>query len=151
MLAGLEPAQRLGNIGEFEDAIDRWLQALLLDRRAHTVFQLAGRRDLRRLFEIGREAGHLIGPQAIALGRGDILAVLDTPDGLSRIQYFTGDGLRIGGFLLPMPDSPTPRINGALSVLGHGSATPMPMLPFGLMVMTRPTLSDPIVKLPGLP
>ena len=97
-------------------------RSLLLDRRAHTVFMLApGQRNLRRLFEIGREPGNLISPQAIAISRDDIFAVLDSPDGLPRIQYFTGDGLRLGGFLLPMPDSPTPRLTGGLSISSVGA------------------------------
>ncbi len=80
---------------------------LLLDRRAHAVFA-TGRdgRALRRVIEIGGEPGRLLQPIAMTLGGDDIVAVLDAPGVYQRIQYFATNGMRIGGFYLPVVGTP---------------------------------------------
>jgi hypothetical protein len=94
---------------------------LVLDARAHGVFLLeSGARELRRLLPIGYEPGHLLMPSGLALSRDEIFAVLDAPNGLQRIQYFDVDGTRIGGFFLPTPAAPTPRITGDRSISNTG-------------------------------
>ena len=76
---------------------------LVLDRRAHTVFALSTAGDVRALMPVGWAPGQLLQPQAMSLGTNGILAVLDSPRGAPRIQYFGTDGMHVGGFFLPLP------------------------------------------------
>jgi hypothetical protein len=80
---------------------------LVLDRRAHTVYRV-NRADwsVRRLMQIGHEPGRLMNPTTIAMGSDDIVAVMDTPNNLQRIQYFSSAGMLISGFFLPILGSP---------------------------------------------
>jgi hypothetical protein len=76
---------------------------LVLDRRAHTVFSIpASGSAARPLLQVGYEPGHLLQPGAMALSDDDLFAVLDAPNGVPRVQYFDTNGLRIGGFFLPV-------------------------------------------------
>ncbi len=76
---------------------------LVLDRRAHTVFRLdTSGRVVTPIRGIGHEPGRVLRPMAIALSDDDILAVLDAPNNFQRLQYFAPDGMRIGGFYLPL-------------------------------------------------
>jgi hypothetical protein len=76
---------------------------LVLDRRAHTVLRLDARgRVVKSILGIGHEPGRVLRPMSIALSDDDILAVLDAPDNFQRLQYFTPEGMLIGGFYLPV-------------------------------------------------
>jgi hypothetical protein len=54
------------------------------------------------------------------MGRGDIFAVLDAPNGLQRIQYFDTSGVHLGGFFLPIVGSPS-LVTGNVVVSGVGA------------------------------
>lgn len=75
---------------------------LVLDRRAHTVFAIdPGRTAMRRVLEIGQEIGRIIEPGVISLAANDVFAIADAPGGFERVQTFTDEGSRIGGFYMP--------------------------------------------------
>jgi hypothetical protein len=76
---------------------------LVLDRRAHTVHRVDARgRAVTSILGIGHEPGRVLRPMSIALSDDDILAVLDAPNNFQRLQYFTPEGMLIGGFYLPV-------------------------------------------------
>lgn len=94
---------------------------LILDRRAHTVFRVDPLgRSVRRLMDVGHEPGRLLRPSVLSMGRDDIFAVLDAPNGLQRIQYFDTAGLHIGGFYLPIVGAPS-LVSGNVVVSGVGA------------------------------
>ena len=68
------------------------------------VLDAAGAR-VRRIVSAGIGPGELFNPLALALNGDDLIAVADSPNGLDRVQYFASNGLRVGGFYLPL----TPR------------------------------------------
>jgi hypothetical protein len=75
----------------------------VLDRRAHTVFRVdPSGRAVTPLLGIGHEPGRVLRPMAMALSDDDILAVLDAPNSFQRLQYFATNGMRVGGFYLPI-------------------------------------------------
>lgn len=93
---------------------------LVLDRRAHTVHRVDRQgRTVTSILEVGHEAGRILRPSAIALSDDDILAVLDAPGAYERLQYFSPEGMRIGGFYLPSVRAPTVTV-GAQLVSGDG-------------------------------
>lgn len=94
---------------------------LVLDRRAHTVWRADPRGvSVRRLMEIGHEPGRLLRPSMLSMGPDDIFAVMDAPNGLQRIQYFSTTGMLIGGFFLPIVGSPS-LVMGDTVVAGVGA------------------------------
>lgn len=70
--------------------------------------------------DVGHEPGRLLRPSVLSMGRDDIFAVLDAPNGLQRIQYFDTAGLHIGGFFLPIVGSPN-LVSGNVVVSGVGA------------------------------
>lgn len=94
---------------------------LVLDRRAHTVLTLdPGATAFRPLLPVGYEPGHLLQPAMLAFGGDDILVVLDAPNNLQRIQYFSETGMLVGGFFLPIQGTPQIVLNGQV-VSGVGA------------------------------
>ena len=74
----------------------------VFDRRAHTVYTVdAGRTSVRKLVEIGAEAGKIIQPSGFDVAPGGAFVVADAPRAQERIQFFGPAGLRTGGFFLP--------------------------------------------------
>ncbi len=59
-------------------------------------------------------------PTTISMGSDDIVAVMDAPNNLQRIQYFGSSGLLIRGFFLPILGSPR-LIIGDQVVTGAGA------------------------------
>ena len=59
------------------------------------------RRARGRSCKIGAEAGRIIDPTAFSVARDGSFVVADAPNGRERIQLFSADGVRTGGFLLP--------------------------------------------------
>jgi hypothetical protein len=85
---------------------------LVLDRRAHTVFRVdPSGRVVTPILGIGQEAGRLLRPMAMALSDDDILAVLDAPNNVQRLQYFGSDGTLIGQFYLTILGTPGVVVN----------------------------------------
>jgi len=88
---------------------------VILDRREHAVYTVdASGKNLRRVLEIGMEAGRVHQPSALALASDDIIAIFDAPNGFDRIQYFSMSGMQIGGFYLPVRTGPRITIEGLL-------------------------------------
>lgn len=95
--------------------------ALVFDRRGHTVYGVgAGSATARTLVAIGGEAGRVIEPTAFDARPDGTFVVADAPNGRERVQIFTADGRRSGGFQLP--GRATPRVTlGNLSLSGIGT------------------------------
>jgi hypothetical protein len=74
----------------------------------------------RRIVSAGTAQGELFDPLAIAVNADDIIAVADSPNGYDRIQYFGSDGMRVGGFYLPV--RPEPRLSIQNVLVASGSS-----------------------------
>ena len=112
-------------VGQFEDPIGFAEasngEAIVLDRRAHTVYAIdKARKAARRLVAIGFEEGKVLQPGVLALSKDDIFAVADAPKGVERIQYFSTSGQFLGGFWLQSRTAPRLTI-GPLILNGVGS------------------------------
>ena len=96
-------------------------QELVFDRRGHAVYAVtSGRTGSRKLVAIGGEDGRVIEPTAFDAEPGGTFVVADAPNGRERVQIFTLDGRRAGGFTLP--GRATPRVTlGSLSLSGVGT------------------------------
>jgi hypothetical protein len=72
----------------------------VFDRRAHAVYTVAGD-AVKKIIEVGAEAGRVLDPSAFDIDPGDgSFVIADAPFGDARIQTFTASGGRIGGFSL---------------------------------------------------
>ena len=102
-------------------AVTRDGQYVVLDRRGHGVyvFDAAGR-SVRRIVAPGTGPGELFQPLALALNGDDLIAVADSPNGFDRVQYFAANGMRVGGFYLPL--APEPRLSAENILLASGGA-----------------------------
>ncbi len=96
-------------------------EALVFDRRGHAVYGVpADGRAARKLVAIGGEDGRVIEPSAFDAQPDGTFVVADAPNGRERVQIFTSDGRRAGGFQLP--GRATARVTlGALSLSGVGT------------------------------
>ena len=96
-------------------------QELVFDRRGHAVYAVtAGRTEVRKIVAIGGEDGRVIEPTAFDADPAGTFVVADAPNGRERVQIFTSDGRRAGGFTLP--GRATPRVTlGSLSLSGIGT------------------------------
>ena len=96
-------------------------QELVFDRRGHAVYGIAaGRMASTKLVAIGGEDGHVIEPTAFDVDPAGTFVVADAPKGRERVQIFTSDGRRAGGFALP--GRALPRVTlGSLSLSGIGT------------------------------
>jgi len=95
-------------------------QYFVFDRRAHAVFTIAGD-AAKKVVDIGAEPGRVIDPTAFDIDPADgSFVVTDAPLRRPRVQMFTADGRRLGGFTLP--DREKPRLVLGSAVLnGIGS------------------------------
>lgn len=94
---------------------------VVLDRRQHTVYGINARKTaVRKILQVGFEAGKVLQPAVLALSPDDIFAVADAPSGNERIQYFTLQGLFLGGFYLQSRLAPRVVV-GPLVLNGVGS------------------------------
>lgn len=76
-------------------------QYFVFDRRAHAVYTVTGD-TVRKVIEIGAEAGRVLDPSAFDIDPADGSFVIgDAPFDGARIQTFTASGGRLGGFSLP--------------------------------------------------
>jgi hypothetical protein len=112
-------------VGEFRDPLgyERLASgdALVFDRRGHAVYGVgADGGGVRKLVAIGSEDGRVIEPSAFDAQPDGTFVVADAPNGRERVQIFTKDGRRAGGFQLP--GRATARVTlGALSLSGVGT------------------------------
>jgi hypothetical protein len=112
-------------VGEFREALgyERLASgdALVFDRRGHAVYGVpADGSAARKLVAIGGEDGRVIEPSAFDAQPDGTFVVADAPNGRERVQIFTKDGRRAGGFQLP--GRATARVTlGALSLSGVGT------------------------------
>lgn len=95
--------------------------SLVFDRRGHAVYGVdETRTGARKLVAIGGEDGRVIEPTAFDAEPDGTFVVADAPNGRERVQIFTSDGRRAGGFQLP--GRATPRVTlGSLSLSGIGT------------------------------
>lgn len=95
--------------------------SLVFDRRGHAVYEVpAGGTSARKLVAIGGEDGRVIEPTAFDAAPDGTFVVADAPNGRERVQIFSRDGRRTGGFQLP--GRATPRVTlGSLSLSGVGT------------------------------
>src|SRR6476469_1191839 len=78
----------------------------VFDRRAHAVYAIAGD-TATKIVDIGAEPGRVLDPTAFDLDPSDgSFVVADAPRRQPRIQLFTADGRRLGGFTLPEREKP---------------------------------------------
>jgi hypothetical protein len=112
-------------VGEFREPLGYERLAsgdeLVFDRRGHAVYGVGtDRAGATRLVAIGGEDGRVIEPTAFDAQPDGTFVVADAPNGRERVQIFTGDGRRAGGFQLP--GRATPRVTlGSLSLSGIGT------------------------------
>jgi hypothetical protein len=112
-------------VTKFDDdaafAVTRDGEYVVLDLRGHGVyvFDAAGA-NVRRIVSTGTGPGELFQPLALALNDDDLIAVADSPNGFDRVQYFAPNGMRVGGFYLPL--APQPRLSVANLVLASGGS-----------------------------
>lgn len=94
---------------------------LVFDRRGHAVYSVdAARTAARKIVAIGGEEGRVIEPTAFDAQPDGTFVVADAPNGRERVQIFSADGRRLGGFQLP--GRATPRVTlGSLSLSGIGT------------------------------
>ena len=72
----------------------------VFDRRAHGVYTVVGD-AVKKIVEVGAEAGRVLDPGAFDIDPGDgSFVIADAPFGDARIQTFTAGGSRLGGFYL---------------------------------------------------
>jgi hypothetical protein len=78
----------------------------VFDRRAHAVYTIAGDAP-KKIVDIGAEPGRVLDPTAFDIDPSDgSFVVADAPLRQSRVQVFTSDGRRLGGFTLPEREKP---------------------------------------------
>jgi hypothetical protein len=112
-------------VGEFREPLGYERLAsgdeLVFDKRGHSVYAVASERAAaKKLVSIGGEEGRVIEPTAFDAQPDGTFAVADAPNGRERIQIFSSDGRRTGGF--PMQYRATPRVTlGNLSLSGVGT------------------------------
>lgn len=112
-------------VGEFREPLGYQRldsgESLVFDKRGHSVHGVgADGGGLRTLVSIGGEEGRVIEPTAFDATPDGTFVVADAPNGRERIQIFTKDGKRAGGF--PMQYRATPRVTlGNLSLSGVGT------------------------------
>jgi hypothetical protein len=94
----------------------------VFDRRGHSVYRVDAERTIaKKIVEIGQEEGRIIEPTAFDLELGGAsFAVADAPNLRERVQFFTSEGFRLGGFTLPGRAAPRITI-GSLVLNGVGS------------------------------
>jgi hypothetical protein len=97
-------------------------QYYVFDRRGHSVYRVdAERTTAKKIVQIGQEEGRIIEPTAFDLELGgQSFAVADAPNRRERVQFFTSEGFRLGGFTLPGRAAPRITI-GSLVLNGVGS------------------------------
>jgi hypothetical protein len=95
--------------------------SLVFDRRGHSVYSVGSEPTAAtKLVSIGGEDGRVIEPTAFDAEPDGTFVVADAPNGRERIQIFSRDGKRAGGF--PMQYRATPRVTlGSLSLSGIGT------------------------------
>ncbi len=112
-------------VGEFREPLGFERVAsgeeLVFDRRGHSVYRISADRSAsRKIVDIGGEDGRVIEPTAFDAEPNGTFVVADAPNGRERVQIFTIDGRRAGGFTLP--GRATPRVTlGNLSLSGIGT------------------------------
>jgi hypothetical protein len=115
------PAHVAGNFTEplnFQQAKDG--RYYVFDRRAHAVFSIpADKGAAKKIVEIGQEDGRILEPTAFDLEPGGTFAIADAPNMRERVQLFSADGARLGGFILPGRSAPRVTIgNSVLNGVG---------------------------------
>jgi hypothetical protein len=95
-------------------------EAIVLDGAAQTVYAVnAARTRVRRIIDVGVEAGRIIRPTGFSLAPNDLLAIADSPGNYTRLQNFDSTGRLIGRFYLA--EQPGVRLAlGGLALQGPG-------------------------------
>jgi hypothetical protein len=116
------PAHLIGPIEEMtacEQTADG--RYFIFDRRSHSVFTVPPSKDLiRKVVDIGAEAGRVLRPTAFDLADDGTFVVADAPGGARRVQVFHPTGASLGGFTIPGREVPLIVMSG-LVLSGIGS------------------------------
>lgn len=102
-------------------------QYVVFDRRAHAVYAIEGD-AAKKIVDIGAEPGRVLDPTAFDLDPSDgSFVVADAPLRRPRVQMFTADGRRLGGFTLAEREKPrlvigSAVLNGIASIQYAGGA-----------------------------
>ena len=81
-------------------------QSFVFDRRAHAVYTVEGG-DAKKIVDIGAEPGRILQPTAFDVDPSDgSFVIADAPLRRPRVQLFTADGRRLGGFTLSEAEKP---------------------------------------------
>jgi hypothetical protein len=124
-------------------------QYVVFDRRAHAVYTIeAG--AARKIVDIGAEAGRILQPTAFDIDPSDgSFVIADAPLRRPRVQLFTADGRRLGGFTLA--DAEKPRLvlesgvlNGIASIQYAGGSFFINQPEFGALVSELGPYGTPI-------
>jgi hypothetical protein len=114
-------------------------QYFVFDRRAHAVYTVEAD-AARKIVDIGAEAGRILQPTAFDVDPADgSFVIADAPLRRPRVQLFTADGRRLGGFTLS--DAEKPRLvlesgvlNGIASIQYAGGSLFINQPEFGALV-----------------
>jgi hypothetical protein len=81
-------------------------QSFVFDRRAHSVYTIEAN-TAKKIVDIGGESGRILQPTAFDIDPTDgSFVVADAPLRRPRVQLFTADGQRLGGFTLAEAEKP---------------------------------------------
>jgi hypothetical protein len=124
-------------------------QYFVFDRRAHAVYTVAAG-AARKIVDIGAEAGRILQPTAFDIDPSDgSFVIADAPLRRPRVQLFTADGRRLGGFTLS--DAEKPRLvlesgvlNGIASIQYAGGSFFINQPEFGALVSELGPYGTPI-------
>ena len=90
-------------------------QYVVFDRRGHTLLSLTPDWSVAQpIVQIGFEPGRLLQPFGFDVDPDGRLVVGDAPQGVERIQVFTGSGSRVAGFSLPRRPGPRLDVDGVV-------------------------------------
>jgi len=116
------PSSVLTSIDRIQTCVETGTgELLILDAGAQTVSLIdAARTTVRKIVATGPEWGHVLRPNALALGRDRTFAVADTPGPYDRVQVFSMTGRLLGQFF--PPGAPGTRLSiGPLVINGIGA------------------------------
>lgn len=87
--------------------------AYVFDRASHTVYRISpDNQRAEPIVQIGQEPGRIYRPGAFDMADNGTFVVADAPNRRERIQVFTDEGVRLGGFTLPGRTSPRVSVAG---------------------------------------
>jgi hypothetical protein len=124
-------------------------QYFVFDRRAHAVYAVEGG-AAKKIVDIGPEPGRILQATAFDIDTSDgSFVVADAPLRRPRVQLFTADGRRLGGFTLPEAEKPRLELdsgvlNGIASIKYEGGSLFINQPEYGALVSELGPFGTPI-------